>query len=182
MIIVGAVAFVEDLASAWVLSKNQGSLNMKSAFLHMVADTTATVGVIVGGVLILLFNITWVDPVITAAIAVYIFIHAYKEIRHAISLLMESAPADLDLDDLVRQVEAIDGVEDMHHVHVWQPDESRTALEAHIAVSERDLSKADALKGRVKDLLRERFGIDHAMLELEFAADVDHDRNVIHKE
>ncbi len=182
MVIVGTIAFVEDLASVWVLSKNRGSLNMRSAFLHMVADTMATVGVIIGGVLVLLFDIAWVDPVITAAIAVYIFIHAHREIRHAIALLMESAPADLDLEELVAQVEAIAGVEDLHHVHVWQPDETRRALEAHVAVSERDLEKADALKKRIKELLIDRYGIGHVMLEIEFAASVDHDRDVIGKE
>ncbi|MBZ9673644.1 cation diffusion facilitator family transporter [Mesorhizobium sp. ES1-3] len=68
MIVVGAVAFVGNLACAWVLSKNSGSLNMKSAFLHMAADTMATVGVIIGGILVLVFDIVWVDPVITAAV------------------------------------------------------------------------------------------------------------------
>lgn len=182
MIIVGAIAFVEDLASVWALSKNRGNLNMKSAFLHMVADTMATVGVIIGGALVLLFNLAWADPVITAAIAVYIFIHAYGEIRKAIALLMESAPADLDLSDLVKDVEAIAGVEDLHHLHVWQPDETRKALEAHVAVSERDLEKADALKKRIKKLLLERYGIGHVTLEIEFAAGIDHDRDVISDE
>ncbi|ODR92131.1 cation diffusion facilitator family transporter [Sinorhizobium alkalisoli] len=182
MVIVGAIAFVEDLASVWVLSKNRGSLNMKSASLHMVADTMATVGVISGGILVLLFDIAWIDPVVTAAIAVYIFIHAYREIRHAIALLMESAPADLDLDELVGQVEAIAGVEDLHHVHVWQPDETRRALEAHVAVSERDLEQVDQLKKRIKELLIDRYRIGHVMLEIELAASVDHDRDVIGKE
>lgn len=182
MIIVGAIAFVEDLASVWVLSKNRGSLNMKSAFLHMVADTMATVGVIVGGILVLLFDITWVDPVITAAIALYIFIHAYREIRQAISLLMESTPADLDLDDLVSQVQAIEGVENMHHVHVWQLDETRRAIETHVAVSEQDLAQADRLKARIKALLRERFGIGHAILELELVGDIEEAPRIIPKE
>lgn len=182
MVIVGAIAFLEDLAAVWVLSKNRGSLNMRSAFLHMVADAMATVGVIIGGVLVLLFDVVWVDPVITAMIAVYIFIHGYREIRQAIALLMESAPADLNLDELVRQVEAIAGVEGLHHVHVWQPDETRRALEAHVAVSERDLEKADGLKKQIKALLLDRYGIGHVMLEIEFAANVDHDRDVIGKE
>lgn len=182
MIIVGAIAFVEDLASVWVLSKNRGSLNMKSAFLHMVADTMATIGVIVGGILVLLFDITWVDPVITAAIALYIFIHAYREIRQAISLLMESTPADLDLDDLVSQVQAIEGVENMHHVHVWQLDETRRAIETHVAVSEQDLAQADRLKARIKALLRERFGIGHAILELELVGDIEEAPRIIPKE
>jgi cobalt-zinc-cadmium efflux system protein len=182
MIIVGAIAAVEDGLSVWVLSKDQGSLNMKSAFLHMIADTMATVGVIIGGILILLFDITWVDPLITALIAVYIFIHGTLEIRKTISVLMESAPKDFDFDGMIREVKGVDGVEDIHHVHVWRPDEERLALEAHIATKERDLAKADELRRRIKRLLQERFEIGHAMLEVEFADDVDHDRAVIRQE
>ena len=182
MIIVGAIAAVEDGLSVWVLSKDQGSLNMKSAFLHMIADTMATVGVIIGGVLILLFDIKWVDPLITALIAVYIFIHGYHEIRKTISVLMESAPKDFDFDGMIRDVKSVDGVEDIHHVHVWRPDEERLALEAHIATKERDLAKVDELRHRIKRLLQERFKIDHATLEVEFADAIDHDRAVIRQE
>ncbi|MBZ9673645.1 cation transporter dimerization domain-containing protein [Mesorhizobium sp. ES1-3] len=95
---------------------------------------------------------------------------------------MESVPADLDFDDLVGQIEAIEGVENLHHVHVWRPDDTRRALEAHIAVSERDLESADRLKDRIKQMLSERFDIAHAMLEVEFAPNVSHDRNLIRKE
>ena len=182
MIIVGAIAAVEDALSVWVLSKDQGSLNMKSAFLHMIADTMATVGVIVGGILILLFDITWVDPLITALIAVYIYVHGFREIRKTISVLMESAPKDFDFEGMVRAMKGFEGVEDIHHVHVWRPDEERLALEAHVAISERDLAKADGLKRRIKSLLQERFGIEHATLEVEHAGSVDHDRAVIRNE
>ncbi|NDW07854.1 cation diffusion facilitator family transporter [Jiella pacifica] len=182
MIIVGAIAAVEDALSVWVLSKDQGSLNMKSAFLHMIADTMATVGVIVGGILILLFDITWVDPLITALIAVYIFVHGFREIRKTISVLMESAPKDFDFDGMVRAMKGFEGVEDIHHVHVWRPDEERLALEAHVAISERDLAKADGLKRRIKSLLQERFGVEHATLEVELAGSADHDHAVIRDE
>ncbi|SJM33761.1 cation diffusion facilitator family transporter [Mesorhizobium delmotii] len=181
MIIVGAVAAVEDALSVWILSKDRG-LNIRSAYLHMIADTLATVGVVIGGVLILLFDVIWVDSVITAVIALYIFVHGYYEIRKAIDILMESAPADFDLQGMVAEVRGFEGVEDIHHVHVWRPDEERLAMEAHLMVSERDLMKADILKREIKARLRDRFGLDHVMLEAEYAPTVDHDRAVIRRE
>ena len=182
MIIVGVIAAVEDALSVWILSKDRGSLNVKSAFLHMIADTMATVGVIIGGVLILLFDITWVDPLITAAIAIYIFVHAYHEIRSAIALLMESAPKDFDVDRMVAEMASMAAVEGVHHVHVWQLDEGRTAVEAHVAVSERDLEAADRIRRKLKDMLCDRFDVAHATLEMEFAQDVRHDRSLIRQE
>jgi cobalt-zinc-cadmium efflux system protein len=170
MVIVGAVAFVEDAISAWLLWQDRGNLNMRAAFLHMFADTLATIGVIAGGVLILLFDIAWVDPLITAAISVYIFIHAWHEIRKAIAVLMESAPKDLDFDRLQAALGAMPGVQGVHHLHVWQLDEERLALEAHIAVTECDMAAADALRRRIEARLREDFGVHHATLQLEAPA------------
>ena len=95
---------------------------------------------------------------------------------------MESAPKDFDFEGMVRAMKGFEGVEDIHHVHVWRPDEERLALEAHVAISERDLAKADGLKRRIKSLLQERFGIEHATLEVEHAGSVDHDRAVIRNE
>lgn len=145
----------------------------------MIADAMATVGVIVGAVAIMTWGITWIDPVITALIAVYIFRHAYKEIREAIAALMDSAPKDFDYDGLLAELKAIPSVEDVHHLHVWQPDEGRTALEGHIAVSEQDLAAVTDLKGRIKARLKERFGIDHATLEFELASHVRHSRELL---
>ncbi|MGG5889475.1 cation diffusion facilitator family transporter [Falsiroseomonas sp. HC035] len=179
MVIVGAIAFVEDAISAWLLWKDRGSLNIKSAFLHMFADTLATVGVIVGGVLILLYDIAWVDPLITAAISVYIFIHAWHEIRKAIAVLMESAPKDFDYERLEAELRGMEGVKDVHHLHVWQPDEERIAVEAHVAVTESDLAAADALRRRIQQRLRESFGVEHATLQLEPADAIRHDRSLV---
>jgi len=179
MIIVGVIALVEDALSVWVLSKDRGSLNVKSAFLHMVADTMATVGVIIGGVLILLFGITWVDPLITAAISIYIFIHAYHHIRSAIGLLMESAPKDFDMNGMVAQMLSVGTVEGVHHVHVWRLDEERTAVEAHVSVSSRDLAEADRVRRELKDMLRDRYGVAHAILEFAFAQNIKHNQCLI---
>jgi cobalt-zinc-cadmium efflux system protein len=184
MLVVGAIAFVEDVAAAWVLRKESGSLNVKSTFLHMIADALATVGVIIGGIAILIWGsgVRWIDPVITAMIAIYIFFHAYHEIRKAISVLMDSAPKGFDYDRLIGDLKATEGVEDVHHVHVWQPEEGKAALEAHIAISEQDFGAATELKERIKEDLRNRHAVEHATIEIELAGRVQHDARLISRE
>ena len=183
MLIVGAIAFVEDAISAWLLYQDmKGSLNIRAAFIHMLADTLATVGVIAGGLLIMFFDIYWVDPTITAAIAVYIIVHSYLEIRKTINILMESAPEGFDYDRMLREVQTIGEVEDIHHVHLWRLDEKRLALEAHVAIGWGDLDKMERIKRAVKKKLEEDFGIGHSTLEMECEHCTGHERAVIRDE
>lgn len=180
MMVVGAIALVEDVISAWLLYRaSRGSLNIRSAFIHMVGDSLATLGVLVGGFLIARYGLYWIDPAITAAIALYLIAHGYIEIRKTIRILMESVPAEFDLRRMVSEVEAIEGVSDMHHVHVWRLDERRIALEAHLCVEETDLDAIEEIKAVVKRVLLEQFNVEHSTLEVEMAGRVNHDRKMI---
>ncbi len=168
MLIVGGIAFVEDLLSVIVLwPVMKGSLNIKSAVLHLAADTATTLAVIAGAVAVLLGGPSWIDPAITLLLSAVILRHAVREIREAAAVLMDTAPEDLDLDALVASVEAVDGVERLRHVHVWRLDEKRTAMEGHLAVgADADLDRVEAVRRTVKALLYDRFEIDHATLEV----------------
>lgn len=179
MVIVGAIAFLEDAASVCVLRHDRGNLNVRSAIIHLVADTLSTLGVIVGGTLILLAGLTWIDPAVTALIALYVLVHGSREIRRAISALMDTAPAGLDVGEVTEAMARVDGVDVVHHVHLWQPDEERVALEAHVGVSERDLAAAGAIRDRIKQLLRERFRVDHVTVELEYAQETGHEPTLL---
>ena len=167
VLIVGGIAFVEDLASVLVLWKSaEGNLNVKAAAIHLIGDTLATVGVLASGALILWQGITWVDPAITLAIAVYIVVHATVEMRKAVGLLMERTPKDLDVEALAEVAEGVEGVQTLRHVHVWRLDEEQTALEARLAVrGGMDAEEVEAVKDQLRRILRERFGIDHATFE-----------------
>ena len=121
VLIVGAIAFVEDLASVLVLWKSmKGNLNVKAAAIHLIGDTLATVGVLISGALILWQGITWVDPAVTLAIAAYIVVHATIEMREVIGLLMERSPEDLDVADVREAAEGVEGVQALRHVHAWR--------------------------------------------------------------
>ena len=169
MLIVGGIAFVEDALSVWILSKDlKSGQNVRAVFIHLAGDTLATLGVMIGAVLIMTYGITWVDPAITLLIAVYIAVHAYLEIRQTIAILMESAPEGFPIDEMTRDIEHMEHVRGVHHVHVWRLDEEQTALEAHVAVEGiEELQALDALKGRIKQKLEAEYDIGHATLELE---------------
>ncbi|MFC0809007.1 cation diffusion facilitator family transporter [Ensifer sp. P24N7] len=184
MLVVGVIALVEDLAAAWVLRKETGSLNVKSTFLHMIADAMTTVGVIIAALAIMAWGsaFAWLDPLITGLIALYIWVHGYHEIKKSIAVLIDSAPRDFDYDGLVASLHEMAGVEDVHHLHVWQREEGKLALEAHVALSETDFGRATELKEAAKTRLKERFGIDHATIEIELADKVSHDRSLLARE
>ncbi|QQR40067.1 cation diffusion facilitator family transporter [Devosia rhizoryzae] len=120
VLIVGVIALIEDLLAAWVLRKDLGSLNVRSTFLHMIADALGTVAVIASGMAIMIWgpSASWVDPAVTALIAVYVLVHGSTEIRESIAVLMDSAPKGFDHAGLVRHLRAADGVVDVHHLHV----------------------------------------------------------------
>ncbi|PSQ79976.1 MAG: cation transporter, partial [Bacteroidetes bacterium QS_8_68_15] len=178
MLIVGAITLAGNVATAFVLYRpSKGSLNVESAFVHIVADALGSVAVILGGWLIASYGWTVVDPMLTAAIAIYILAHSYGMLRETISILMESAPKSFPLDEMTETLEAMDHVCDVHHVHVWRLDEEQTAMEAHVEVEDIDaLDQLDALKKKVKRKLRADYGVDHATLELEHGACTDDHR------
>lgn len=167
LLIVGAIAFVEDLLSVWVLRREmKGSLNVRSAVLHLIGDTASTVAVIVSGLLILWRGITWVDPALTIAISLYLLYEGGKELRQAARVLMDGAPPGLDFDALVGAIHAVDGVGGVRHVHVWRLDEHRAALEAHVAVTTEGAEATERVKQEIKRCLKQRFAIEHTTLEL----------------
>jgi len=175
MIIVGAITLAANVATALVLYKpSKDSLNIRSAFVHIVADALGSVAVIVGGWVIMRYNWTMIDPMLTIAIAVYILVQSYGLLRETISILMESAPRDFPLAEMIRSIERVEHVQDVHHVHVWRLSEHETALEAHVVVEGiSELRALDALKADLKQHLRDAFGIGHATLEIEHEACTD---------
>lgn len=170
VVIVATVALVIDLVTAWLtytLSKE--SMNVRAAFLHNVADALASVGVIVAGTLVILFDWRLADPIVTLVVAGYVLYHGASEIGSAIRILMSGTPAGSDVVETIRVMEAVDGVVSVHHVHLWAIDEHRHSLEAHVVTTELSGQAAEALKATLKGALSQRLGIEHTTLELEYS-------------
>ena len=168
VVILGAVALVVDaLTAALTWSMQKDSVNIRALFVHNLSDALASVAVIAGGALILLYDLRWVDPAITILIAGYILYLAITEIGGPIRTLMLGSPPGIDNDAVIAAVRGVGGVADVHHVHLWQMEEHAAALDTHVVIEEAAWERAEDVKREVKDTLRAAFGISHSTLELE---------------
>ena len=141
---------------------------MRGAFLHMSLDAAGSVGAILAAAAVLLFGLDRADPVISVAIAVLVLWSAVHLMRETTHVLLEGTPKGIDADEVERAIAEDPAVEEVHHLHVWNLASDTPALSAHIVVAnEERLHEAQLHGERVKTMLRDRFGIEHATLELE---------------
>ncbi|MEE3069886.1 MAG: cation diffusion facilitator family transporter [Pseudomonadota bacterium] len=167
VVIVAGIALVIDLATALLtLRLSKESANIRAAFIHNLSDALGSLAVIVGGVLVILYDWRWVDPVITLLIAAYILWLAAKEIVPVIRDLMLATPAGLDANDLAGQISGLDGVDGVHHLHVWQMTERKRAVQVHVVVAGADWPAVAQVRDRVRAMLKGQ-GFDHVTLEME---------------
>ncbi len=160
-----AVGIVINGVTAWVLSRqNQHDINTRGAFLHMLADTLVSVGVVVSGVVINLTGWTLVDPIIGLVIAVVILISTWSLLSESLRMSTDAVPEGFDVDDIRNSISAIDGVLNVHHLHIWAISTTETALTCHIVIPE--AAMLEEVTDRVKELL-DGMNIHHSTLELE---------------
>jgi cobalt-zinc-cadmium efflux system protein len=168
VVILGGIALVIDaLTAGLTYSMQKGSVNIRALFLHNLSDALASVAVIIGGTLILLYDLRWVDPAITIGIAFYILYLALTEISGPIRTLMLGSPPDIDSDAVVQAMRDADGVRDVHHVHLWQMQEHEVALDCHVVLDDQGWARIESVKADIKSRLKDGFGIAHSSLEFE---------------
>lgn len=173
MLVVALVGLVANVVSAYLLHGSE-SMNTRSAYLHVVADLLSSVGVIVGGLLIHFTDTLWIDPLLSLLIALVIIRSALRVIREASAVLMESAPANIDVEELRKTLLELGWVQDLHDLHVWQLGATEAAVSAHVVVG-RDQNSDDRLR-TIRELLKTRFKISHSTIQIEtedFAAGED---------
>lgn len=165
MLVVGAIGLAINVACLWLLRAGAGeSLTVKGAYLEVVADALGSVGVIVAGVLVLATGAAWWDTVVALAIAIFVAVRALRLGREVLSVLGQQAPAGVEPTDLVAALERIEGVRDVHDLHVWQLTSGMDVATAHLAAEPGDEARVLSV---ATTLLRERFGIAHATLQVE---------------
>ncbi|MCA1868214.1 cation transporter [Agrobacterium genomosp. 3] len=172
VVIIASIALVIDVVTAmltYALSKT--SMNIRAAFLHNVSDALGSVGVIIAGTLVIIYGWTWIDPAITLMIAGYILWQAFTEIGGSIRVLMMAAPEGVDVKKVVADMRSVDGVNDVHHVHIWPVDEEHNALEAHLVIKDLSLAEIAGVKRAVRKMLLDTHGIGHCTLEIETVED-----------
>lgn len=168
MLIVAVAGLAANAASAWVLSRGGGhqhNLNTRGAFLHVIGDMLGSVGAIIAGVVMLTTGQYWVDPVLSAGIGLLILFSAWKLLKESVNVLLEATPSDIDPSQVRAAVQAVDGIEGMHDLHIWTVTSGLVSMSAHIEVSP-DCEWHEALN-QMHELLQRDFGINHVTLQPE---------------
>jgi len=172
VVILGAVALtVDTLTAGLTWSMQKGSANIRALFLHNLSDALASLAVVGGGVLILLYDWRLVDPLVTLGIAGYVLFLSLREIGGPIRMLMLGSPPGIDPHAVLDAVRAMPGVEDAHHAHFWQMQEHEASLDTHVVIENTAWPRQQRIKEEIKRMLAEQFGITHSTLELERADD-----------
>jgi cobalt-zinc-cadmium efflux system protein len=168
--VVGGLGLVVNAGSALLIARATGAnLNLRAAFWHLTSDALGSVGVIVAGVVITVSpGATWVDPTISLAITALVLVAAWSLLRDAVGVLLERAPRGIDPTELEDALRTEAGVEAVHHLHVWSLGSETPALSAHVVLNgEPSLHDAQLVGNQLRTMLAERFGVEHATLELE---------------
>jgi len=171
MVGVGVIGLIANIVSAGLLHRHsKHDLNIRGAFLHLLADCLSSVGVLVAGAIVWATGWSRADPLIAAGISLLILVWCVTLIRDSGRILLESVPAHMKLDDIQAAMKSVDGVLEVHDLHVWTITSRMYALTAHVRLRE-DLpvSQTEEICGRLQKLLDERWEINHATLQFEVA-------------
>ncbi len=168
MTLVASIGLAANIAGTLLLKRDaKTSMNIRSSYFHLLSDAVSSVAVIIGGLAITFWNMYWFDPLLTILIAVYITRESFKILSDAIHVLMEGAPPDISITEIQSEVEKLEKVENIHHVHIWTVGENDVHLEAHIDVADMMISKSNILGEQIEALLKTKFCINHITLQFE---------------
>jgi cobalt-zinc-cadmium efflux system protein len=156
--------------SVLLLKKDaERNMNMKSAYLHLFTDMLASVAVLIGGLLMKYYQMYWVDPTLTLAIALYLIYMGYHLLKESTRVLMLFTPDTIHVHQIVEAINSLDPIKNVHHVHIWQLNEDEVHLEAHIDfIKDIKLSEFDAILDQIEEKMYHDFGINHVNIQPEF--------------
>jgi cobalt-zinc-cadmium efflux system protein len=169
MIWVAAAGVVMNGAIALMLYRTEHDVNIRSALVHEIGDTLSTAAVIGGGWAILATGQWWIDPALSLAIGALILWSSFGIMRETLNILLEGTPRGMKLARVEAAIRAIDGVNDVHDLHVWSIGSETSALSCHISIADIPPSASERILRDVKELLHHDFRIDHTTIQFEHA-------------
>lgn len=168
MLGIAVIGLVINLIVAFTLSKHDhADLNTRSAFLHVLGDALASVGVIAAGVILLFVNWTWLDPLVSVLIGLLILFSSGRVLKESVHILAEGMPDGMTASMISETLRAVPGVEDVHDLHVWTVAPGYIDLSAHVTISDQAVSLTADLMAALKKALWEGFEIQHITIQFE---------------
>lgn len=170
---------VNGLSVLLIKSDANKSINIKSAYLHLFTDMLTSIAVLAGGLLMKFYGIFWVDGLITLLIACYLIYSSWKLFAESINIIMLCSPGKFDIEKLKNKIESLDGIKNIHHLHLWLLTDNQINMEAHIDLTDdRPVSEFEKQLEQIHSIARE-MGIDHVTIQPEFIN--DDDKSLIHQ-
>ncbi len=148
---------------AGYVTKDGDSLNQRSVNLHMLEDVLGWIIVLIGSIIMRFTNISIIDSIMSIGVSLFILVHALKNLGEVLDLFLVKSPNNIDIDKLKEHIEDIDGVKDIHHIHVWSMDNINNYATLHVVVDDKDIPK---IKKKVREEFLE-FNINHVTIEIE---------------
>lgn len=142
-------------------------INLHSAYLHVIGDAVSSVGVILAGLAIWLTGALWIDPLISIFIGVMIAASSYRVLRRAVHILLEGTPDGISVNEIVTAVNQIQGVADVHDLHVWNICSGHISLSAHVALTSEGCSNQVEILNLIREMLLSKFSLDHVTIQIE---------------
>jgi cobalt-zinc-cadmium efflux system protein len=167
VLVVAAVGLLADLAGMWILSGSSHSVNVRSARLHVAGDALSSGGVLAGGIVIMLTSWYTIDALLSFAIGIVILVGAWRILKETVDILLESAPVGMEQVEVSSAIRCVPGIKEVHDLHIWSITSGMIALSGHVVLDAAALSCSDDVLNRIKEMLRERFDIEHTTIQVE---------------
>jgi cobalt-zinc-cadmium efflux system protein len=168
MLVVAAIGLLANGVGIVILKKSaRKSLNVRSAFFHIVGDTISSGGVIVGGLVILYTGWNLVDSLIGIFIGMLILAGAYRLVRESIDIFLEATPKDINMAKMLDDLRKIEGVKEIHHLHLWTITSGIYAMSAHVLIEDLLVSRCAQILEEIERLLQGKYGMEHTTIQFE---------------
>ena len=167
MLGVAAIGLAVNLFVAnWLRKEQRNNINVRSAFWHVLGDALASVGVIVGGIIIYFTDLFVVDVIISVFIGLVILLAAWRIFKEGLEVLLEAAPSQVDVHKMIGALKKVPGVKGVHDIHVWSISPEIHAMSTHVLIDDCTTSQATVIRQRVEEVLK-RYNIEHTTLQME---------------
>lgn len=174
MMMIASIGLLANLISAWVLMRKgdvKNNVNLRSAYLHILSDALGSVGAILAGMVMLLFNWYIADPIISVVVALLILKSAWGIIQHSVHILMEGTPLTINQEEVKTALEGINGVINVHDLHIWTITSGLDSLSCHILIQD-DKNNQEILQQAI-NTIKDTFKIEHTTIQIE-TIDIQH--------
>ncbi len=171
---------VNGLSVLFIKNDAKENMNMKSAYLHLFGDMMTSIAVLIGGILMKYFQLYWIDPVFSILIAIYLIYMSWDIFKSSLKIMMQFTPDNIDIKQISKDISKLEGLKNIHHIHIWQINEHDIMFEAHIDLENNiRITNFEQILKIISNYLHDNYNISHITLQPEYS--IDDSKEVIKK-